>query len=54
MLGTSRCVVENLNISGNAMAGIELFDADDGRYGNTIQARIGVVRRDELDSCVYD
>ena len=24
------------------------------RYGNTIQARIGVVRRDGLDSCVYD
>lgn len=24
------------------------------RYGNTIQARIGVVRRDGLDSCVYE
>lgn len=24
------------------------------RYGNTISARIGVVRRDGLDSCVYD
>jgi len=24
------------------------------RYGNTIQARIGVVRRDALDTCVYD
>jgi monofunctional biosynthetic peptidoglycan transglycosylase len=24
------------------------------RYGNTIAARIGVVRRDGLDSCVYD
>ena len=24
------------------------------RYGNTIQARIGVVRRDGLDACVYD
>lgn len=24
------------------------------RYGNTIQARSGVVRRDGLDSCVYD
>jgi monofunctional biosynthetic peptidoglycan transglycosylase len=24
------------------------------RHGNTIQARIGVVRRDGLDSCVYD
>ena len=24
------------------------------RYGNTIQARIGVVRRDGLDNCVYD
>ncbi|RJY09101.1 monofunctional biosynthetic peptidoglycan transglycosylase [Aurantiacibacter aquimixticola] len=24
------------------------------RYGNTIEARIGVVRRDALDACVYD
>ena len=24
------------------------------RYGNTIQARIGVVRRDALDACVYE
>jgi monofunctional biosynthetic peptidoglycan transglycosylase len=24
------------------------------RYGNTIQARIGIVRRDALDACVYD
>lgn len=24
------------------------------RYGNTIQARIGVVRRDGLDACVYE
>ncbi len=24
------------------------------RYGNTIQARIGVVRRDRLDACVYE
>ena len=24
------------------------------RYGNTIAARIGVVRRDGLDSCVYE
>lgn len=24
------------------------------RYGNTIEARIGVVRRDGLDACVYD
>jgi monofunctional glycosyltransferase len=24
------------------------------RYGNMIQARMGVVRRDGLDSCVYD
>ena len=24
------------------------------RYGNTIQARIGAVRRDGLDSCIYD
>ncbi len=24
------------------------------RYGNTIRARIGVVRRDALDACVYD
>jgi monofunctional biosynthetic peptidoglycan transglycosylase len=24
------------------------------RYGNTIQTRIGVVRRDGLDACIYD
>jgi monofunctional biosynthetic peptidoglycan transglycosylase len=24
------------------------------RYGNTIAARIGVVQRDGLDSCVYE
>ena len=24
------------------------------RYGNLISARMGVVRRDGLDSCVYD
>jgi monofunctional biosynthetic peptidoglycan transglycosylase len=24
------------------------------RYGNTLQARIGVVRRDGLDACIYD
>jgi monofunctional biosynthetic peptidoglycan transglycosylase len=24
------------------------------RYGNTIEARIGVVRRDGLDDCVYE
>ena len=24
------------------------------RYGNTIEARIGVVRRDGLDACVYE
>lgn len=24
------------------------------RYGNTIEARIGVVRRDGLDTCIYD
>jgi monofunctional biosynthetic peptidoglycan transglycosylase len=24
------------------------------RYGNTIAARIGVVRRDGLDSCIYE
>jgi monofunctional biosynthetic peptidoglycan transglycosylase len=24
------------------------------RYGNTIQARIGIVRRDGLDACIYD
>ena len=24
------------------------------RYGNTIAARMGVVRRDGLDACVYD
>jgi monofunctional biosynthetic peptidoglycan transglycosylase len=24
------------------------------RYGNTIAARIGVVRRDGLDACIYE
>jgi monofunctional biosynthetic peptidoglycan transglycosylase len=24
------------------------------RFGNTIAARIGVVRRDGLDSCIYE
>jgi monofunctional biosynthetic peptidoglycan transglycosylase len=24
------------------------------RYGNTIAARIGVVRRDRLDACIYE
>lgn len=35
--GTTRNVIENLTISRNAVAGIELFDADDGRNGNTIR-----------------
>ena len=34
--GTTRTVVENLTILRNAVAGVELFDADDGRNGNTI------------------
>jgi CSLREA domain-containing protein len=35
--GTTRTVVENLTILRNAVAGVELFDADDGRTGNTIR-----------------
>jgi CSLREA domain-containing protein len=35
--GTTRSVVDNVDTYRNAMAGIELFDADDGRNGNTVQ-----------------
>ena len=35
--GTIHSTVENLSVVRNAMSGIELFDADDGRNGNTVQ-----------------
>ena len=35
--GTTFTVVEDLTILRNAVAGVELFDADDGRNGNTIR-----------------
>ena len=35
--GTTRAVVENLTVLRNATSGIELFDADNGRIGNTIR-----------------
>jgi parallel beta-helix repeat protein len=35
--GTTHSVVEELTILRNAVAGVELFDADDGRNGNTIR-----------------
>ena len=35
--GTTRTVIENLSISRNAVSGVELFDADNGRTGNTIR-----------------
>jgi CSLREA domain-containing protein len=35
--GTTRNVVENLTVRRNAMSGIELFDADDGRNGNVVR-----------------
>ena len=44
--GTTHNVVENLTIQQNAMAGVELNDADDGRHGNTI--RNNVIRDNEL------
>ena len=34
---TTHSVVDNLDSTGHAVAGVELFDADDGRSGNTIQ-----------------
>ena len=35
--GTIHSTVENLTVARNAMSGVELFDADDGRNGNTVQ-----------------
>ena len=35
--GTTRTVVDNLTVLRNAVSGVELFDADNGRIGNTIQ-----------------
>ena len=35
--GATHNVVDNVDSFGHAVAGIELFDADDGRSGNTIQ-----------------
>ena len=35
--GTIHSTVENLTVSRNAMSGVELFDADDGRNGNTVR-----------------
>lgn len=35
--GTTRNIVEDLTLSGNTLSGIQLFDADDGRNGNTIR-----------------
>ena len=35
--GTTHNVVEDLTSRRNALAGIELFDADDGRNGNTVR-----------------
>jgi parallel beta-helix repeat protein len=35
--GTTRNIVEEMTLTGNALAGINLFDADDGRNGNTIR-----------------
>ncbi|HEV2951533.1 MAG TPA: right-handed parallel beta-helix repeat-containing protein, partial [Actinomycetota bacterium] len=37
LAGTTFNVVENLHMHTNAMAGVELQDADDGRNGNTIR-----------------
>ena len=46
LAGTTFNVVENLIVQQNAMAGIELNDADDGRHGNTI--RNNYIRDNEL------
>ena len=35
--GTTHTVIDDLTILRNAVAGVELFDADDGRNGNTIR-----------------
>jgi parallel beta-helix repeat protein len=44
--GTTRTVVEGLTVLRNAMSGIELFDADDGRNGNTV--RNNTINENEL------
>jgi parallel beta-helix repeat protein len=35
--GTTHNIVEDLHLTGNALAGVYLFDADDGRNGNTVR-----------------
>ena len=35
--GTIHSTVENITVARNAMSGVELFDADDGRNGNTVR-----------------
>jgi|GEM_PF-3162244 len=35
--GTTRNIIEELTLTGNVLAGIQLVDADDGRNGNTIR-----------------
>jgi parallel beta-helix repeat protein len=35
--GTTRNTVEEMRLIGNALAGVQLFDADDGRNGNLVQ-----------------
>ncbi|MBX3055537.1 MAG: right-handed parallel beta-helix repeat-containing protein [Anaerolineae bacterium] len=37
MAGATNNVVENMNFIGNINAGVELFDADNGRHGNTVR-----------------
>lgn len=37
MAGATNNVVENMNFIGNINAGAELFDADNGRHGNTVR-----------------
>jgi CSLREA domain-containing protein len=49
--GTTRHVVENLTVLRHAMSGIELFDADDGRTGNTI--RNNILRDNELGITIF-
>ena len=46
LAGTTFNVVENLIVQQNAMAGVELNDADDGRHGNTV--RNNYIRDNEL------
>jgi CSLREA domain-containing protein len=37
MAGTRFNIIENMTLEGNVIAGVELFDADDGRNGNIIR-----------------